>query len=76
MSALRVSALRVSALRVSALGVSALGVRHVQLAVRETKGAHTPGHDMLAVVLHGACHANDATAGSHGPEVAAAHGRD
>ena len=42
----------------------------------ESKGARPPGHDVPAVLLHGAGHAHDATAGSHGPEVTAADGRD
>ena len=42
----------------------------------ESKGAHPPGHDMPAVLLQGAGHAHDAAAGSHGPEVSAADGRD
>ena len=42
----------------------------------ESKGAHPPGHDVPAVLLQGAGHAHDATAGSHGPEVTAADGRD
>ena len=42
----------------------------------ESKGAHAPGHDVPAVLLQGPGHAHDATAGSHGPEVTAADGRD
>ena len=42
----------------------------------ESKGARPPGHDVPAVLLQGAGHAHDATAGSHGPEVTAADGRD
>ena len=42
----------------------------------ESKGARAPGHDVPAVLLQGAGHAHDATAGSHGPEVTAADGRD